>query len=115
MDTDVARRRLTSLRAEVLAGADARNADFDATVAASVDSNADDEHDPEGATLAFERQQLATLRDRARRRLEDIDAALGRLDAGSYGSCEVCGRPIGDDRLAALPAARRCVRCAAKP
>jgi DnaK suppressor protein len=72
----------------------------------------DDEHDPEGATLAFERQHTAALLEQAREQLAAADAALGRLAAGRYGVCERCGQPIGDDRLAARPAARTCVRCA---
>jgi RNA polymerase-binding protein DksA len=72
----------------------------------------DDEHDPEGATLAFERQHAAALRDAARERLAAIEAAVRRLEAGRYGSCERCGQPIGDARLAARPAAVTCIGCA---
>ena len=81
-------------------------------VAASKASNADDEHDPEGATIAFERQQVAALLDSARRRLADVDAALERRTAGSYGICATCGRAIAPERLAARPAARTCIDCA---
>ncbi len=81
-------------------------------VAASRSSNADDEHDPEGATIAFERQQLVALLDRARRRLADVEAALARRKAGGYGTRESCGGPTGSERLAARPAARTCVACA---
>lgn len=86
--------------------------DFDAVVASSRDTNADDEHDPEGATIAFERSQLDALVVQARRQLIDIEAALGRLDQGDYGVCEVCGRPIDERRLDVRPVARTCVRCA---
>ncbi len=86
--------------------------EFDGVVAASRSSNADDEHDPEGATIAFERQQVAALLEAARRRLADVEAALGRRAAGSYGVCEVCGRPIPAERLAVRPSARTCVACA---
>jgi DnaK suppressor protein len=81
-------------------------------VAASRSSNADDEHDPEGATIAFERQQVAALLDRTRRRLADVEAALERRAAGHYGVCETCGRPIASERLTARPAARTCIDCA---
>src|SRR4051812_18490651 len=74
----------------------------------------DDEHDPEGATIAFERAQVAALLDRARARLTDLDEALARLAAGTYGSCESCGRPIGPERLAARPSARTCIACASR-
>jgi DnaK suppressor protein len=86
--------------------------EFDAVVDASRQSNADDEHDPEGATIAFERQQVAALLESARRRLADVEAALERRAAGGYGICETCGRPIAPERLTARPAARTCIDCA---
>jgi RNA polymerase-binding transcription factor DksA len=86
--------------------------EFDDVVAASRASNADDEHDPEGATIAFERQQVVALLDAARRRLTDVEAALARRQEGRYGICESCGRPIAPERLAARPAARTCIQCA---
>ncbi len=86
---------------------------FDEVVAASRDTNADDEHDPEGATIAFERSQLAALVAQVRERLAEVDAALDRLAAGTYGVCEVCGRPIAAGRLEVRPTARTCVGCAA--
>jgi DnaK suppressor protein len=73
----------------------------------------DDEHDPEGATLAFERQHAAALLERARDQLAAIEAALERVREGRYGRCDRCGQPIGVDRLAARPAALTCIRCAA--
>jgi DnaK suppressor protein len=85
----------------------------DLAQAASADGT-DDEHDPEGATLAFERQHAAALLDSTRAQLAAIEAALRRLETGSYGTCERCGQPIGDERLAARPAAVTCIRCAAK-
>ncbi|CAA9397868.1 MAG: hypothetical protein AVDCRST_MAG47-3230 [uncultured Nocardioidaceae bacterium] len=86
--------------------------DFEGIVAASKDSNADDEHDPEGATIAFERSQVDSLAKQAEQRLAEIEAALDRLVAGTYGVCERCGRRIPDERLQARPTARTCVSCA---
>ena len=77
-------------------------------------SNLDDEHDPEGATIAFEREQLTALRRQACDRIVEIDEALQRLAAGTYGMCEQCGAVIPDERLAIRPAARTCVRCAGR-
>jgi len=82
--------------------------DFTGIVEASADSNADDEHDPEGSTIAFERSQVSTLIDQARTRLDEIDAAAARLAAGTYGVCEVCGDVIPAGRLEARPFARTC-------
>jgi DnaK suppressor protein len=89
--------------------------DFAGMVAASRDSNADDEHDPEGSTIAFERQQVDGLIRQTQAHLAEIEAALARVDAGEYGTCERCGRPIAPERLEARPTARACVACPASP
>ena len=88
--------------------------DFAGIVAASRDTNADDEHDPEGSTIAFERSQVDALVRQARTRLDEIDAALERVAAGTYGVCVVCGRPISPARLEARPTALTCVECAGR-
>jgi RNA polymerase-binding transcription factor DksA len=75
----------------------------------------DDEHDPEGATLAFERQHTAALLARSLERIAEIEAAIGRLEGGTYGLCLRCGQPIGEGRLTARPAAATCLRCARLP
>lgn len=85
---------------------------FDAIVEASALSASDDEHDPEGATVGFERAQVSALVLQARRHLDDVDDARQRVDAGMYGVCERCRQAIGFDRLVAHPSARSCVACA---
>jgi RNA polymerase-binding transcription factor DksA len=87
--------------------------DLESLFAASADSNADDEHDPEGQTIAYERSQLSALIQRAQQHLAGIEAAAIRLQQGSYGVCEVCDQPIPAARLDARPTARTCVRHAA--
>ena len=87
--------------------------DFDQLVQASEASNADDEHDPEGATIGFERAQLSALIAQAEARLVDLQRARQQVRDGGYGVCERCGRPIGAERLEARPAARTCIACAA--
>jgi DnaK suppressor protein len=111
---DETRRRLTVEREQALARLASLTGDYDSVVAASLDTNADDEHDPEGATIAFERSQIGALVRQVRHHLTEIDAAIERVDAGTYGVCERCGAPIGDARLEALPAARRCIGCASR-
>jgi RNA polymerase-binding transcription factor DksA len=81
-------------------------------IAAATGVATDDEHDPEGQTIAFERAQASALLAQARVRLDDIDAALARLRAGVYGRCEQCAENISPQRLDARPAARLCIRCA---
>jgi len=56
-------------------------------------------------------EALTALDEQGRREVEEIEAALARIAAGTYGSCETCGEPISPVRLAALPTARRCVPC----
>jgi DnaK suppressor protein len=110
-----ARDRLSADRLETLdrlASLEREQADI---VAAAQSANGDDEHDPEGATIAFEREHAAALARQARQHLADIDAALARLDAGQYGTCVRCGGPISPARLAARPAAATCITCAARP
>lgn len=113
-DMDRARGRLEAEREQTLRRLDDLTDDFDAVVAASRDTNADDEHDPEGSTIAFERSQVGALVRQARHHLVEIDAAMKRLDAGTYGACEDCGGPIGEGRLEARPSARTCIRCAGR-
>jgi RNA polymerase-binding transcription factor DksA len=94
--------------------AQTRIAALEAQVAGIVEtasaSSGDDEHDPEGQTIAYDRAQAQALLAQARADLAEVDAAFARLAAGTYGVCEVCGRPIPGERLEARPAARRCVR-----
>ena len=108
---DDVRKRLERERSATRRRIAALSRDFDGFVAASRDSNADDEHDPEGATIAFERSQVVALRRQAEERLEEIEAALSRVADGTYGTCERCGRPIPAERLELRPAARTCVPC----
>ncbi len=113
-ETETARTRLDTDRAETLRRIAELEREFAGIIASAEagSSGGDDEHDPEGATIAFERQHVAALLEQARSHLAATEAALRKLDAGSYGTCDVCGRPIGAERLAARPAALTCVRCA---
>jgi len=108
-----AREVLLAERERTLQRMAALEREFAGIAAAATGAGADDEHDPEGATLAFERQHAAALLEQAREQLAAIDAALEAVQADRYGTCARCGQPIGEDRLAARPAALTCVRCAA--
>ncbi|REK70791.1 molecular chaperone DnaK [Aeromicrobium endophyticum] len=110
-DTEHARDRLTDERERATLLLASLTRDFDGIVEASADSNADDEHDPEGSTIAFERSQVSTMVEQTRARLADVDDALERVEQGTYGLCERCGRPIPEGRLEARPVARTCVAC----
>ncbi len=88
--------------------------DFDTIVEASAQSNADDEHDPEGATIAFERAQVSSLIERALAGEAAAAQAIDRWESGAYGHCEICGNPISYERLLARPATTRCIEHAGR-
>ncbi|MDF5754292.1 TraR/DksA C4-type zinc finger protein [Spongiactinospora sp. TRM90649] len=100
-------RRATTARIATLRG------DRDEIVA-SASSSADDEHDPEGTSTAFERAHLQALLDQALAHLAELDRAEERLRDGTYGVCASCGRRIAGERLSILPATTTCVACASK-
>ncbi len=106
-----ARARLAAERTAALARLTSLEQEFRGIIESAGTGGTDDEHDPEGATIAFERQHVAALASQTRERLAEIDQALRRLSEGCYGICERCGRPIG----AARPAAARCLACASRP
>jgi DnaK suppressor protein len=66
------------------------------------------------ASQVFAQQRDLALRDHNVLQIAAVDAALGRLDAGTYGICTTCGRPITAERLEALPAAAHCIDCQKK-
>ena len=110
VELGAAAERLRGERDEVCARLASMTTDLESLFAASADSNADDEHDPEGQTIAYERSQLAALIQGARDHLAGIEAAMLQLEQGSYGICEVCHQPIPAARLDARPTARTCIQ-----
>jgi len=70
-----------------------------------------DEESGEGDTLNVERERDLALSAQARAAVDEIDRALAKMDAGTYGVCERCGNPIPKARLKALPYASLCVAC----
>jgi DnaK suppressor protein len=69
----------------------------------------------EGTSMAVDRLSQVGVHDRLQTTLADVDRALAKLDEGTYGRCDVCGGPIGEERLEALPWAVRCVQDAGRP
>lgn len=88
------------------------SADDDAVRADRADATADDEHDPEGSTLSGEWQRIEALRRAALADRAEVDAALARVEEGTYGICAVCGEAIPAARLEVRPTAIMCVTCA---
>lgn len=95
----------------------AQVASLERTVASIVEASeltsTDDEHDPEGATIAYERAQAIALLRHARLDLDRLVNARTRLESGESIVCDGCGSEIGTERLLALPTTRTCMSCAA--
>jgi RNA polymerase-binding transcription factor DksA len=70
------------------------------------------ELDPEGQSVAMQRSESTLMLAQARHHLDEINAAMTRLEEGSYGVCASCGRNIPLARLRVRPQATRCIRCA---
>ena len=78
------------------------------------DSMAFDENFADSGQVTAERGEVEALSGQLAETLEEIEDALVKLDAGTYGSCESCGNAIGEVRLEAMPAARLCIDCASR-
>ncbi|HEV7979819.1 TraR/DksA family transcriptional regulator [Amycolatopsis sp.] len=105
------RQRLDEERAATLLLIDSLTRQIAGIIESSTWTTNDDEHDPEGATIAFERAQLQSMLEQARGDLGNLDRAERRLEQGTYGLCERCGKPIPEARLDALPAVTFCIEC----
>jgi RNA polymerase-binding transcription factor DksA len=112
MEESVIRRALDAEGQAARTRIGALTAEFDEIVAGTADANSDDEHDPEGSTIAYDRAVVTALLGEAESALVEVERALDRLQSGRYGRCEVCGAEIADDRLQARPAASTCIACA---
>jgi DnaK suppressor protein len=73
-----------------------------------------DQHPGDSGTETFEMEKNVSLREQVDDELREIEAAFQRLERGTYGTCQACGKPIGDERLEAMPATRFCVEDQAK-
>jgi RNA polymerase-binding protein DksA len=109
LDTDRIRADLESRRARLVGVVERRDnpdslEDESGEVVASVDN-----HLADTATDTYDRELEDGIEEDAERLIERIDDALGRIDAGTYGTCEVCGREIGEERLEAVPYATLCI------
>ncbi|HET7718618.1 MAG TPA: TraR/DksA C4-type zinc finger protein [Acidimicrobiales bacterium] len=112
MDTDQARQRLADERAR-LDGVKATFDDEGLTEQTEMESVGElssyDQHQADMGTETFEREKDLSILEQVEAELADVEHALRRLDDGTYGTCEVCGKPIPDERLEAMPAARLCL------
>lgn len=100
------RERLRRLRAQVDAGDSAAEGPEAATLA---ELSSADQHPADVGSELFERTKDRSIIAGLDAQLEDVERALGKMDQGTYGRCEACGRPIPKERLEAMPTARFCV------
>ncbi len=114
IDTDRIRTRLLEERRRVaaaLAYLEKENPGSLEEETGDLNSGSIDQHPADIATETYDREMDYTLADNDEQVLRQIDAALQRLDDGTYGTCRTCGKPIGDDRLEARPWADQCIDC----
>ncbi|GAB2633839.1 hypothetical protein GCM10027068_11500 [Prescottella soli] len=114
MNTPEHHSRITRERADAERRIAALNRRFREIVEGSELTTDDDEHDPEGSTIAFERAQVSALLTDARLEIDELDDALRRVEDGTYGVCIHCGNAIAEARLDALPATRTCIECSTR-
>jgi RNA polymerase-binding protein DksA len=94
---------------DVVAFLEKENADSLVEERGEATNRGDNNHMADQATATYDRELDEGLEEGAQFTLGEIDAALQRIEDGSYGVCEVCGKPIGAERLSAIPWARLCI------
>ena len=109
VDAERFRKRLEDERARAAAALAYVRSENEGSLSDEVDESALDNHLAETATATVDREVDYTLEENEVRMLAAIDAALARIDDGTYGRCERCGQGIEEDRLEALPWATLCI------
>lgn len=112
MESDDARDRLNEERdrlQQIRSGFDAEHLHDESEDESTSELSHLAQHSADIGTETFEREKDFSILEQVEAELADVDRALRRLDDGTYGTCEACGQPIGDDRLEAMPAARFCM------
>ena len=112
MDSDQARPRLSQERDRLLGLRDdfvAQGLTSESEVESLSELSSVDQHQADVGTETFHREADLSILERVEAELADVERALRRLDDGTYGTCEACGKPIDDARLEAQPAARFCL------
>lgn len=112
IDTDQYRRRLEDERARLTNAVEFLERGNTVSIEdelGEVSAGGTDNHMGDTAGATYERELDEGLEEGAQQTLDDIDAALRRIEEGSYGTCEICGEPIGAERLSAIPWARLCI------
>ena len=115
MDKATARRRLEEERTRLQGIRDDLHREQEEAVSATGgELSSFDQHPGDSGTETFEMEKNVSLLEQVDDELREIEAAFQRLEQGTYGTCQACGRPIGDERLEAMPATRFCIEDQAK-
>jgi RNA polymerase-binding transcription factor DksA len=115
MDKATAKRRLEEERTRLQGIRDGIQREQDeSTAETSGELSSFDQHPGDSGSETFELAKNVSLLEQVEEELLEIEAAFQRLERGTYGTCQACGRPIGDERLEALPATRFCIEDQAK-
>ena len=110
VDTERFRTRLLEERRQVLGAIENIHAENPGSLGDEADEGGfQDNHLGDVATITFDREMASTLEDNSTHVLQEIDGALARIEDGTYGICQSCGKPIGNERLEALPWAMLCI------
>ncbi|HZT46092.1 MAG TPA: TraR/DksA C4-type zinc finger protein [Gaiellaceae bacterium] len=110
IDYEHFRERLLDERKRVVDAIDNIHAENPGSIADETEEvSFQDNHLGDVATATFDREMASTLEDNSTHVLAEIDAALARIDDGTFGTCERCGKEIGAERLEALPWATLCI------
>jgi DnaK suppressor protein len=111
VDVDQFRELLQEERQRVLDAIEYLKKENPGSIEDETDDETTDNHLAETATVTVDREIDYTLEENSENVLLSIDGALERIQAGSYGTCVNCGKPIAEDRLAAIPWATHCIDC----
>jgi DnaK suppressor protein len=115
MDEATARRRLEEERTRLQGIRDGiQREQEEGSAATSGELSSFDQHPGDSGTETFEMEKNVSLLEQVEDELQEIEGAFQRLERGTYGTCQACGRPIGEERLEAMPAARFCIDDQAK-
>jgi RNA polymerase-binding transcription factor len=110
LDTEAFRTRLLDARRQVVGAIDNIHAENPGSLGDETDETTyQDNHLGDVATATFDREMASTLEDNSTHVLNEIDAALARIDDGTFGTCSSCGEAIATERLEALPWATLCI------
>ena len=110
VDTDLFKARLLEERQRVVDAIDNIHAENPGSLGDETEElTFQDNHPGDVATATFDREMATTLEDNSSHVLSEIDAALERIETGTFGTCQACGGPVGEERLDALPWATLCI------